>query len=124
MWIGVIALISAIQIAISRYRPIGSALDGLLKTNQVDRFVIINDENRKTNVLTGEAAAHLLRRLGRTNRVANAVGQKSYVSGDIWLFDGDREIGALSYFPREQVLQYRGYEFRFKDTNDIAALFK
>jgi hypothetical protein len=102
----------------------GRAFDAFLNSNRVDRIEIVDDQHDHTNVLSGEAAAHLLNRFAETNRRADPLWHKSYISGYIWFCSGGERIGALAYFPQEQILSYRGYEFSFKDTNDLASLFK
>lgn len=104
-------------------RPDGTRLDGLLSTNHIDGFEIVDDEHDKTNILSGEAAARLIRRLSATNRVANPLPGRSYASGTIWLLENGQRVDGIPYFPRERVLSYRRYEFGLRDTNDIHSLF-
>lgn len=108
------------------FRPDGGTLDALLTTSRIDRIEVVDDERSHTNVFAGREVARLLGRLGATNRIADALSswQKSYVSGDIVLYGESKRLGSLAYFPREQVLSYRGYEFKLKDTNDLPALFQ
>jgi hypothetical protein len=77
-----------------------------------------------TNVLTGDSAARLLSRFAASNRVADPLRQKSYASGYVWLCTGGKRASGLAYFPREQILSFQNYEFSFRDTNDIASLFR
>jgi hypothetical protein len=104
--------------------PDGREFSGLLSSNRVDRIVIIDDARERTNVLTEDAVIRLLERLSATNRIANPIRRKSYSSGYVKLWSGGQYLGTLAYFPEEQVLAYRDYEFRFRDTNDIASLFR
>jgi hypothetical protein len=117
-------LIAPLLLLLGCSRPDGREFDAFLTSNRVDRIEIFDGENDRTKVLSGEAAARLLSRFAATNRVADPLHHKSYVSGYVWLCSGGQRVGALAYFPREQILSYRAYEFSFRDTNDIAALFK
>jgi hypothetical protein len=105
-------------------RPDGREFDAFLTSNRVDRIEIVDEEHDRTNVLAGEAVTRLLIRLAATNRVADPLHHMSYSSGYVWLCSGGERVGALAYFPREQILAYRAYEFSFRDTNDIASLFR
>jgi hypothetical protein len=105
-------------------RPDGRAFDGLLSSNRIDRIEIVDDDQGRTNVLTGDGATPILSRLTASNRVANPVRSKSYVSGHIELSAEGQRVGYLSYFPREQVLSYHKYEFSLRDTNDLSTLFR
>jgi hypothetical protein len=105
-------------------RPDGSAFDGLLSSNRIDRIEIVDDEQGRTRVFTNDAAAGLLSRLGASNRITNPIRSKSYISGHIELRAQGQRVGYLSYFPREQVLSFSGYEFSLRDTNDISPLFR
>jgi hypothetical protein len=100
-------------------RPDGRAFDGLLSSNRIDRIEIVDDDQGRTNVLTGDGATRMLSRLAASNRVSNPIRGKSYVSGHIELSAQGQPVGHLSYFPREQVLSYQKYEFSLRDTNDI-----
>jgi hypothetical protein len=95
-------------------RPNGTAFDGLFSSNRIDRIEIVDDEKDHTNILTAEGATRMLSRLAATNRVANPVRSKSYVSGRITLMSAGRRVANLAYFPREQVLSYQKYEFSLK----------
>jgi hypothetical protein len=105
-------------------RPDGTAFDGVLSSNKIDRIEIASDEKDYTNILTAEGATRMLTRLAATNPMANPVRGKSYVSGRITLMAAGQRVGNLAYFPREQVLSYQKYEFSLKDTNDLSALFR
>jgi hypothetical protein len=105
-------------------RPDGTAFDGLLSSNRIDRIEIVDDEKDHTNTLTADAATRILTRLAATNRIANPVRGKSYVSGRITFMAQAKRVGDLVYFPSEQVLSYQKYEFSLKDTNDLTPLFR
>ena len=105
-------------------RPDGRALDGLVSSNRIDRVEIVENDEGRTNILSGEGAARLLSRFAATNRLTNPVRGKSYVSGHITLIAQGQPVGHLAYFPREQVFSYHNYEFSLRDTNDLAALFR
>lgn len=68
--------------------PDGHEFDSLLASNHIDRIEIVDDEHGRTNVLTEGAAARLLSRLAATNRTADPVRGKSYISGYVWLCNG------------------------------------
>lgn len=102
----------------------GREFDAFLSTNHIDRVEVVDDENDRTNVLSGTATAQLLSRFASTNRRPDPLHSKSYISGYLWMCSGGHRVGAVAYFPREQVLAYRGYEFSFRDTNDIDTLFR
>jgi hypothetical protein len=119
-----IFLSSACIFAAGCSRPDGTAFDGVLSSNKIDRIEIASDEKDYTNILTEEGATRMLTRLAATNRMANPVRGKSYVSGRITLMVAGQRVGTLAYFPREQVLSYQKYEFSLKDTNDLTSLFR
>ena len=105
-------------------RPDGRAFDGLMSSNRIDRIEIVDDDQGRTNVLTGERVAHLLARLSASNRVADPVRGRSEVTGRVMLYAQGQYLGGLAYFPREQVLSYHKYEFSLRDTNDLSTLFR
>lgn len=105
-------------------RQDGREFDAFLATNRIDRIEIVYEDRDRTNVFTGAEATHLVGRLAATNRLPDPLYHKSYVSGYVWLCSGRERLGGLAYFSREQVLSYRGYEFSFRDTNDISTLFR
>jgi hypothetical protein len=117
-------LIAPLLFVLGCSRPDGREFDAFLTSNRVDRIEIVDEEHDRTNILAGDAVARLLSRFAANNRMADPLHQKSYASGYVWLCSGDQRIGALAYFPREQILSYRSYEFSFRDTNDIASLFR
>ena len=118
----ILAILGVLIVGCSR--PDGSAFDGVLSSNRIDHIEIVNDEQGRSNVLTGDAVSRLLGRLAASNRVANPIRSKSYSSGFIDLRAQGQRVGYVAYFPREQVLSYQKYEFSFRDTNDISPLFR
>ena len=126
--LSIVVTLAFIAAGCSRHDADRFALDGLLSSNRIDRIEIVAEVpdrgDLKTNVLTGERITALLRRLNTTNRIADPVRHKSYISGYIFFYDHDARLGLLQYFPAEQVLSYQDYEFSLRDTNEIRWIFQ
>ena len=100
------------------------AFDRLLASNRIDRILVVDQEEGRTNVMVEDKIAPLLARFAADNRVRNPIRSKSYVSGHIAFYEGEQRVAVLHYFPREQVWSFQDYEFSFRDTNGVALLFR
>ncbi|MEO6034864.1 MAG: hypothetical protein ABIQ35_06390 [Verrucomicrobiota bacterium] len=106
-----------------RYEAEQAALDVLVSSGNIRRIEVVNDEIPKTNVFTGSEAERILNFLNASNRVAKSSRGKSYGLGEIYLI-GDKKREWIFFYPGEQVLSFRKYEFTVKNTNEISELFK
>src|SRR5215212_9094899 len=111
----------------SRHEADRVAFDRLLSSNRIDRVMVSgekSDGSETTNVLTGQQVQTLLTKFNATNRIRDTIRGKSEVTAKLLFFEGETLFGGLSYFAREQVLSFQGYEFRLRDTNAIPRLLQ
>jgi hypothetical protein len=100
-----------------------AALDALLTDGHVKRVEFVDRQHDKTNVLVAERALDALVMFSATNRVEMPPPDTKHYSDWIFLFRDDVAV-RLEYYPRQQVLSYRGYRFALRSTNDIHRFFE
>jgi len=100
-----------------------AALDVLISSGVVSRVEFVDRQHDKTNVFAGAKALPVLALLNATNRIDKPPPDTKHYSDWIFLFRNEMPI-RMEYYPRQQVLSFRGYRFGLKGTNDILRLFE
>ena len=121
------ALLVFVLCGCSRHEEERLAFDQLLSSNRIDRIVISgekSDGSQTTNVLAGQQLLTFLAKCNATNRLRDAIHGRSEVTAKLLFFEGETVSGGLSYFSRERILSFQGYEFRLRDTNAIPQLLQ
>lgn len=96
----------------------------VLISNRIDRVVFVDQDNNVSNVVSGPSVSMLLARFAPSNRSRYTLWNKSYISGGVEFIEGDQRRAYLAYFPHEQILGGNDFNFQFRDTNNLAELFK
>jgi hypothetical protein len=89
-----------------------AALDKLLSSQKIRRIEFVESNTSKTNVLSETDMQRFLDSIAATNRITKSASGKLYST--IFLIGNDTRE-SISYFPENQVLSFRKYEFSLRD---------